>query len=55
MLRRRQFSGLASLALTAAGWFVTFNFVTIGFAWTKEPDLSSSLGVLRLLLTGTHG
>ena len=52
VLRRQRFSGAAGLAVSAAGWFVTFNFVIIGFAWTKEPDLASSLAVLRLLLTG---
>ncbi len=52
VLRRRRFEGAANLLLTAAGWFLTFNFVMIGFAWTKEPTLAASLTVFRIFLTG---
>ena len=52
VLRRRRFDGAANLLLMAGGWFLTFNFVMIGFAWTKEPTLAASLTVFRIFLTG---
>lgn len=52
VLRRRRFVGLPGLLVSLAGWFVTFNFVIVGFAWTKEQDLASALGVFRTFLRG---
>jgi alginate O-acetyltransferase complex protein AlgI len=52
VLRRRRLVGVASLLVSLGGWFVTFNFVIIGFAWTKEPDLASALEVFRTFLRG---
>jgi D-alanyl-lipoteichoic acid acyltransferase DltB (MBOAT superfamily) len=52
VLRRRRLVGGASLLVSLGGWFVTFNFVIIGFAWTKEPDLASALEVFRTFLRG---
>jgi D-alanyl-lipoteichoic acid acyltransferase DltB (MBOAT superfamily) len=54
VLKRRRLEGPAGWLLAAAGWLITFNYVTVGFAWTKEPDLASSIHVLRLLLSGGH-
>lgn len=34
------------------GWFLTFNFVMLGFALTKEPDLLASLDVFRIIFQG---
>jgi len=34
------------------GWFLTFNFVMLGFALTKESDLLASLDVFRTIFQG---
>lgn len=52
VLRRQHLDGAANLLLTAAGWFFTFNFVMIGFAWSKEPNLAASIAVFRIFLGG---
>jgi alginate O-acetyltransferase complex protein AlgI len=52
ILKRRQFAAPANGLLAAVGWFLTFNYVIVGFAWTKEPDLASSLAVFRTLIAG---
>ena len=52
VLRRRHLSGAATLMVGLAGWFVTFNFVMLGFAWTKEPTLAASFAVFRIFLMG---
>lgn len=46
--------GLAKLAPARhlLGWFLTFNFVMLGFALTKEPDLLASLDVFRTIFQG---
>lgn len=33
-------------------WILTFNFVMLGFALTKEPDLLSALEVYKIIFTG---
>ncbi|MGD9904326.1 MAG: MBOAT family O-acyltransferase [Vicinamibacterales bacterium] len=52
ILGQRTRGGTAAAALAVGGWLVTFNFVMIGFAWTKEPDLASALAVFRIFLAG---
>lgn len=37
------------------GWFLTFQFVMLGFVWTKEKDLSSALDVYAILIMETLG
>jgi D-alanyl-lipoteichoic acid acyltransferase DltB (MBOAT superfamily) len=50
--RGHRLNGTASFLLGLAGWFVTFNYVIIGFAWTKERDIASVLRVFGILLRG---
>jgi alginate O-acetyltransferase complex protein AlgI len=55
VLKPRRLSPAMSALVTGAGWLITFNFVMIGFAWTKEPTLAASLTVFGRLLHGATG
>jgi alginate O-acetyltransferase complex protein AlgI len=34
------------------GWFLTFQFVMLGFVWTKESDIEASLDAYIALFAG---
>lgn len=37
------------------GWFLTFQFVMLGFVWTKEKGLSAAIDAYTTLIMGTLG
>lgn len=43
---------LPSRVMYFLGWFVTFQFVMLGFIWTKESSLAASLDAYRVLIRG---
>jgi D-alanyl-lipoteichoic acid acyltransferase DltB (MBOAT superfamily) len=55
-VHRRGFAQPASpgarLGLTLGGWFITFQFVTLGWVWFALPDVESALRVFRRLFGG---
>ncbi len=43
------------IAVTVLAWFVTMNFVLLGFVFTKEVELGDALSVLRTIFAGGAG
>ncbi|MEA3440538.1 MAG: MBOAT family O-acyltransferase [Chloroflexota bacterium] len=48
-LADRGFSTRSETLLKFGGWFLTFNYVTVGWVWFALPDVTFSLDVIRKL------